>query len=141
MAKVLGAFQGRMEQSDSGHVVYRADPARETSIFPVPGVEAVWGCSDHSPTPTWHFRSLPMQCPRDVRLPSTPVNELLRTLSTMGVLAGLPDTFIPMEGSGETLCSCEIALGVGHSSYLPAASGRMVVYAFYCLVFRYALSS
>ena len=43
-----------------------------------------------------------MKYPKDDRLPSPTENEMLRALSTMGVMAGLPDTLVPKEGSGET---------------------------------------
>ena len=43
-----------------------------------------------------------MKYPNDDRLPAPTENEVLRALSTMGVMAGLPDTLVPKEGSGET---------------------------------------
>ena len=43
-----------------------------------------------------------MQRPHDDRLPSPTETEMLRALSTMGVLAGLQDTLMPREGSGES---------------------------------------
>ena len=89
-------------QTDSGPVVYCADPDRPTSLLPVPGVEAAWGYSELSPTPVWHFRGMTVRRPTDDRLPSPTEKEMMRAFATMGALAGFPDTLIPKEGTSDT---------------------------------------
>lgn len=70
-------------------ILLRRDPSAPGTLVQVPDLEVCWGTSRHSLEPSWHF------CPRDqasrpsASIPVPSFDELWRSLSTLGVLAGL----------------------------------------------------
>ena len=79
-------------------ILLRPDPASTGTMEQVPGLEVRWGVSVHVQAPAWHFRAVEQAPRHPATMPCPSADELLRSFSTLGVLAGLPAPVITPDG-------------------------------------------
>ena len=79
-------------------ILLRHNPTTPGTMEQVPGLEVRWGVSVHVQAPTWHFRTVEQAPRHPATMPCPSADELLRSFSTLGVLAGLPAPVITPDG-------------------------------------------
>ena len=94
----------------------RPDPS-SGCLSKVPDLEVCWGVSHHSPTPAWHFRSIQAPAPSST-LPAVPrpsFEDLHRSLSTLGFLAGLSPPVVTESDEHHSFRSLGLSWTAGRS--------------------------
>ena len=101
----------RVLRTEESRVLLRRDPSDPESLVPVPDQEVRWGTSRHSSGLSWHFCPIAQVSRPSSTIPVPSFGELRRSLSTLGVLAGLPPPVTLADGEDPPPSVCGGHLG------------------------------